>query len=76
MLERQDLRILGVRIPPRDTTLFHRYGLPMAFALIGATATPSRTSGRDWDPPIPDDAYPTGPVLFQESHARALAIHR
>lgn len=72
------LRVLDIRIPPRDTTLFHRHDAPIAYVFVSPVPTNAQVLGEEWEDaardtvPLPD----VGHVVFNEVYPTAPREHR
>src|SRR5215831_20496360 len=48
VLQNEYVRLLDVRIPPGDTTLFHIHEIPSVFVMLSATKTATQVKGENW----------------------------
>ena len=72
------LRVLDIRIPPGDTTLFHRHDAPIAYVAISPTLTNAQVLGEAWEDAA-RDTLPlpaVGHVSFNEAYPAAPREHR
>ena len=71
VFENKYLRILDVKIPPGDTTLFHRHSLPSAIVFFTTTKTGSQISGEH---PVPGQSA-KGETVFMAFGEKPI-VHR
>ena len=50
------VRILDVRIPPGDTTLFHIHDAPILYVPVSLSSMSTQVMGQPWTPPPPPDS--------------------
>jgi hypothetical protein len=78
VLDRSDLRVLDVKIPPGDTTLFHTHANPIHYVTVAVSVTTSQALGREWPRPVRADG-PSGRVgdaFWTLEYARSPLTHR
>ncbi len=76
--EGDGFRVLDVRIPPGDTTLFHTHDAPITYVSIDASAVDTQPLGGNWLG-IPSSAPPLwarGRVTWNLAYAREPVTHR
>jgi hypothetical protein len=78
VLERPLFRILDVRLPADDTTLFHIHDAPIHYVLINRSPIHAQALGQPWPPldPASDSLPPVGNGWWTLEYAREPLTHR
>lgn len=78
VFERGDVRILDVRIPPGDVTLYHTHDEPILYVPISLSPTDSQILGQDWLGVGPKDRsrFDSLVVASDTSYASTPLTHR
>lgn len=83
VLQNQYLRLLDVRIPPGDTTMFHVHEIPSLFIVLSKTLTASQVKGENWvngtftsEPGYAwYNSFTNGPLIHRVANTDAVPFH-
>jgi hypothetical protein len=78
VLETPGVRVMDVRIPPRDTTIYHHHEFATLYVAINVSVTDGQPIGRAWGGALPTDdpRWQPGAADVDSSYAATPLTHR
>lgn len=78
VLTHRHVRVMDVKIPPRDTTLFHIHDVPALYVTVSAAAVDAQRLNSEWGGTRPDadPGRKPGDVSIDTSYVRHPLTHR
>jgi len=78
VLTHQQVRVMDIKIPPGDTTLFHLHDLPGLYVAVSVAPVDIQPLGGPWNGTLPTDdpGRMAGSVNIDTSYVRQTVTHR